>query len=138
MATTPQDGRIEVADERATARERSVGEHIFIWIAWALAAAFWGMTLTTVVEIFRSAAQSTPQIAVPGAPGGSAFLVLVVVAFLVMAFALAYAEIRAAGAHSTGRGEAATSALYNSIEAQGGEDLTTHGANRRGQDEEFH
>ena len=129
MATTPPDGRTHAGDP-AAARERSVGEHIFIWVAWALAAAFWGATLTTMVEIFRAAGQPGPQVSAPGVPGGSAYLVLVVVAFLVMAFALAWAEFRAASAAGR-RGEAATAALYNSIERQGGEDLTAEAAARR-------
>jgi hypothetical protein len=128
MATTPQDRRAHEA-HRAPERERSVGEHIFIWIAWALAAAFWGATLTTMVQIFRAAGQPGPQVSAPGVPGGSAYLVLVVVAFLVMAFALAWAEFRAASAGR--RGEAATAALYASVDHQGGEDLTTRAAARR-------
>lgn len=137
MATTPQDGRILAdAGARPAARERSVGEHIFIWIAWALAAAFWGATLTTMVEIFRAAAQPGPEVSAPGAPGGSAYLVFVIVAFLVMAVALAWAEIRAASG-SGRRGEAATAALYSSTERQGGEDLTRHGSDRRRTVREF-
>ncbi|HKR88767.1 MAG TPA: hypothetical protein VJS38_11395 [Phenylobacterium sp.] len=137
MATTPRDGRTHAdAHHRPAARERSLGEHIFIWIAWALAAAFWGATLTTMVEIFRTAAQPGPAVAAaPGAPGGSAYLVFVIVAFLVMAVALAWAEIRAASG-SGGRGERATAALYNSIERQGGEELTAHASDRRRADRE--
>src|SRR4051794_6404413 len=97
MVNTPQNGRIHASvGDRAVQRERSLGEHIFIWIAWVLAAAFWGASLTTMVQIFRAAGKSASEtVGAPGVPGGSAYLVLVVVAFLVMAFALAYAEIRA-------------------------------------------
>lgn len=132
MATnTPQD--------HAAVRERSVGEHIFIWIAWALAAAFWGATLTTMVEIFRAAGQPlASEVSAPGVPGGSAYLVLVVVAFLVMAFALAYAEIRAARSRSGAPEEVATAALYSSIERQGGEDMTSRSPDRRRPDREIH
>ena len=134
MATTPQDGRAH--GDRASARERSVGEHIFIWVAWALAAAFWGASLTTMVEIFRAAGQPGPAVSAPGVPGGLAYLVLVVVAFLVMAFALAWAEFRAASAAGR-RGEGATAALYNTIERQGGEDQTARSPDGRRVNREF-
>jgi hypothetical protein len=137
MASTSQDGR---AFERDAAPERSVGEHIFIWIAWALAAAFWGATLTTMVQIFRTVGQTTPGAGAPGAPGapgGTAYLVMVIVAFLVMAGALAYAEFRSAGSRAGGRREAATAALYNSIERQGGEDMTARSPRRRNSEQEF-
>ena len=116
--------------------ERSVGEHIFIWVAWAIAAAFWGASLTTMVEIFRTAGQAMPAISAPGAPGGSAYLVLVVVAFLALALALAYASIRSATTNS-GTGEAATAALYRSIDRQGGEDMTSRSPDLSRQDRDF-
>lgn len=123
---------------RADVREeRSVGEHIFIWIAWAVAAAFWGATLTTMVEIFRAAGQPSPTVATAGAPGGSAYLVLVVAAFLALAAAIAYASIRSATTRSGAAGEAATAALYDSIERQGGEDMASRSADRRDLDGDF-
>lgn len=128
MATTPRDGR-DHARERPRERRRSVGEHIFIWVAWALAAAFWGMVLTTMVEIFRAAGQPGPDVGAPGVPGGFAYLVMVVVAFLVMALALAWAEFRAREA-SGGGGEAATAALYNEIDRQGEDDFARRAAHR--------
>jgi hypothetical protein len=134
MASTSQDGG---GFERAAAPERSVGEHIFIWIAWALAAAFWGATLTTMVQIFRSVGQATPGAGAPGAPGGTAYLAMVIVAFLVMAGALAYAEFRSAGSRAGGRREAATAALYNSVERQGGEDMTARSPRRRNSEQEI-
>lgn len=105
-------------------RDRSVGEHIFIWIAWALAAAFWGASLTSMAGILRAAGASPSTISAPGLPGGSAYLVLVVAAFVGMAGALAYASVRSAS-RSTRPGEAATAALYDTIERQGGEDMTS-------------
>lgn len=120
----------------AVREERSVGEHIFIWIAWAVAAAFWGASLTTMVEIFRTAGQALPTVAVAGAPGGSAYLILVVTAFLALALAMAYASIRSAA--SSGRvGEAATAALYDSVERQGGEEAPDRFGARRRQDDDF-
>jgi hypothetical protein len=133
MASAPYDDRTD----RDTRSERSVGEHIFIWVAWAIAAAFWGATLTTMVEIFRTAAQATTGMSAPGVPGGSAYLVLVVVAFLALALALAYASIRSATSRSGAPGEAATAALYRSIDRQGGEDMTSRSPDRRREDRDF-
>jgi hypothetical protein len=135
VASMPSSDRSHVGAARR--EERSVGEHIFIWIAWALAAAFWGASLTTMVEIFRAAGQALPAIDAPGAPGGSAYLVLVVTAFLVLALAIAYASIRSATSRSGAAGEAATAALYNSIERQGGEDMTSRSPDRRPQEGDF-
>jgi hypothetical protein len=120
----------------AVREERSVGEHIFIWIAWAVAAAFWGATLTTMVEIFRTAGQALPTVATAGAPGGLAYLILVMAAFLALALAMAYASIRSATSRS-GAGEAATAALYDSIERQDGEDVASRSADRRRQEGDF-
>ena len=126
------------SDARAAVREeRSVGEHIFIWIAWAVAAAFWGATLTTMVEIFRAAGRALPAVAATGAPGGSAYLILVVTAFLALALAMAYASIRSATSRSGAVGEAATAALYDSVERQGGEEMSGRFVDRRRQEGDF-
>lgn len=135
MASTPYNDRSDVLAARR--EERSVGEHIFIWIAWALAAAFWGGSLTTMVEIFRAAGRPLPAIDAPGAPGGSAYLILVVAAFLILALAMAYASIRSATSRSDAVGEAATAALYNSIERQGGEERASRSADRRRREGDF-
>ena len=76
--------------------ERSLGEHIFIWIAWALAAAFWGVSMTIFVGILRDASQPVAAPSAPGAPGGMGYLAFVVAAFVVVAVALAYASLRTA------------------------------------------
>lgn len=134
MASTPYDRSYVAAARR---EERSVGEHIFIWVAWALAAAFWGASLTTMVEIFRAAGQALPAISAPGAPGGMAYLILVVTAFLILALAMAYASIRSATSPRSGAGEAATAALYNSIERQRGEEMATRSTVRPRQEGDF-
>ncbi|CAN7276769.1 hypothetical protein LJR225_001380 [Phenylobacterium sp. LjRoot225] len=128
MASTPNDANPRYGDRAAdAAREdeappsRSVGEHVFIWIAWALAAAFWGGSLTSTMGILQAAGQDSSTLSAPGAPGGSAFLVLVVAAFVAMGVALAYGSLRSAS-RSARVGEGATAALYDSIERQGGED----------------
>lgn len=128
MASTPHDDAASYADRKAAAarddetpRVRSVGEHVFIWVAWALAAAFWGATLTTMTGILRAAGATVPTVSAPGAPGGLAYLALVVTAFVVMAAALAYASLRSA-TQPERVGERATATPYDTIERQGGED----------------
>ena len=138
MATTPQDGRIEVADERATARERSVGEHIFIWIAWALAAAFWGATMTSFLGILRTISQPAPGVLGGGDVGGAGFLLMGLAGFLLLGAALAYGSMMSARRDRSldSVTEARTAGLYDVLERQGGEDLTSRSPNpdRRAQD----
>ena len=120
MASAPYDDRAGSYPQDQVAapqRERSVGEHIFIWIAWALAAIFWGASMTTFAGILRDAGQAVVQPSAPGAPGGMVYLGFVVVAFVVVSLAFAYASLRTA---RTGGpdvySEAATAALYDHSE----------------------
>jgi hypothetical protein len=95
-------------------RERSVGEHIFIWIAWAACAAFWGASLTIIGGIV--------QAVTPPTAGGDAGLLLVnVVGWLVLAvLAMAAAGRMLARRTATPAParEAATAALYDRLERQ--------------------
>lgn len=76
--------------KRDAPRERSVAEHIFIWIGWALAAAFWGATFTTVTGIFRAVATPTPGVVGGADFGGVGYLVLGFVGVvLILGFAMA-------------------------------------------------
>jgi hypothetical protein len=120
----------------AVREERSVGEHIFIWIAWAVAAAFWGASLTTMVEIFRAAGRALP-VTMASAPGGSGYLILVVAAFLALALSIAYASIRSATSRSGGVREVATAALYDSVERQRGEEVAARSAEQRRREADF-
>jgi hypothetical protein len=125
MASTPYEANTSYEREDEAPRERSVGEHVFIWVAWALAAAFWGATLTTISGILGSAGPASSAIAAAGAPGGWGYLALVVAAFLALAGALAYASLRSASG-ATRVSEVATASLYDSIERQQGEDRPFH------------
>lgn len=119
MASAPYDDRLSpyAREQDRAPRDRSLGEHVFIWIAWALAAAFWGASMTIFAGILRDASQSVAAPAAPGAPGGMVYLAFVIAAFAVVALALAYASLRTA---RMGRLEAtsqsATAALYDRIE----------------------
>jgi hypothetical protein len=137
MASTPYDpdtphgAPSPYADEPAAAGgeseapdARNVGEHIFIWIAWALAAAFWGATLTTLVGILRAAAAPSATVGTSGPPGGSAFLVLVVTAFASMAIALAYGSLRSISRPARA-GEKGATAVYDGMERPSEEEFPT-------------
>lgn len=124
MANGPYDA--PVAREPAPRRERSVGEHIFIWIGWALAAAFWGMTMTTIGGIVRSVMQPSPAPSGGVDAGGVGFVLMDVVGGLVLlGLAMAYAAWRFSHRNRAldPVSEAATAELYNRVERRGGDDL---------------
>lgn len=131
--TTTYDELQPAADRAHARRERSVGEHIFIWIAWALAAAFWGVTMTTLFGILGSISSGAP-VAGGADFGGVAWLIIDVIGGLVLLGA-----ILAVGAWMSARrdrrldpvGEAATAALYDAVERQGGEDMTSRSPDHR-------
>lgn len=66
-------------------RDRSVGEHIFIWCAWAVAAFFWGAYMTTIGHILAAIATPTPAGVGPGW-----MVYLAVAGFVALGAALAY------------------------------------------------
>ena len=97
MASAPHEqGPGTYPGDDETPRERSVGEHVFIWIAWALAAIFWGATATIFTGILSDASQAVQAPSAPGVPGGMGYLALVVIAFVAVTLALAYASLRTA------------------------------------------
>ena len=106
----------------AAPRERSLGEHVFLWLAWALAAAFWGGAMTAFFGILHDAALPSPAPVAGGVGSGAAYFVGGIV---VLGVAIA------TGAYMTARRdrrmdpvtEAATARLYDAIERQGGADL---------------
>jgi len=114
----------------AAPRERSVGEHIFIWVAWALAAAFWGLTMSSFVGILRDTAAPSPAPVAAGVLTGAIYFV---VGVLVLAAAIAFGAI--ANARRNRRldpvTEAATARLYELADREGGADLTTRSPGAR-------
>jgi hypothetical protein len=141
MASTLYDERTSYAarDEDAP-RYRSLAEHIFIWVAWALAAAFWGATMTTMVEILRTLTQSTPAVVGGVDFGGAGYLVMDVIGALVLlGGALAYASWMYArrDRRLDPVREAATAELYDAIERQGGEDMTSRSPDRGASERDF-
>jgi hypothetical protein len=127
MASTYVDRSLSEHGAEAP-RGRSLGEHVFIWVAWAAAAVFWGATLTTLVGIVRAIGQ-TPATAAGGADfGGVAWLIIdVVFGVVLLGAALAFASWMYArrDRRLDPAGEAATARLYDAVERQGGEDMTS-------------
>jgi hypothetical protein len=132
-STSYDDGSEPLGRSAATPRERSVGEHIFIWIAWALAAAFWGATMTTFVGILRAAFQSGPGV-VGGADAAGVTFTLMEVAGGLIVLGLAIAVGSWMFAHRNRAldpmTEAATARLYDHPERPDREDLSARPADR--------
>ena len=128
MATVPYTAAYDSDYEAEAPQQRYLGEHVFLWVAWALAAAFWGASMTTFVGILRAVFEPTPGVAGGADAGGVAWLLVDVIGGLVvLGLALAFGSYVVARRN---RGldpvtEAGTAALYDAIERQGGEDMTS-------------
>jgi hypothetical protein len=119
------------AHSRAEARLQSdyvphhLGSTLFLWVAWALAAAFWAATATTAMGILQAAASPTPAPAGGADAGGVGWaLIDVVGGMIVLGLAIAYGMYRYATRDKRldPVTEASTAALYNNIERRGGDD----------------
>jgi hypothetical protein len=113
-----------------------VGGRIFLWTAWALAAAFWAFMLTTAGGIFQALSRGPAGGPGPGevdAGGISWLLINFVGGVVVLGGALAYGLYRYSS-RDKGRDaatEAATHALYDITEAAGGDDEVTRSPEAR-------
>jgi len=87
MATTTRVDQSYAPTARAEneSHDRRIGEHIFIWCAWAVAAFFWGAYMTTLSHIVGAIATPTPI-----AVGLGWWAYLAIAAFLALAVAIAY------------------------------------------------
>ncbi|CAN7377356.1 hypothetical protein LJR219_002268 [Phenylobacterium sp. LjRoot219] len=93
MATTSRADDLSahaVRDEDA--HDRRLGEHIFIWCAWAVAAFFWGAYMTTLGHIFAAVATPTPV-----AVGLGWWAYLAIAGILALGGALAYGMFMTSG-----------------------------------------
>lgn len=88
MPSHVEHHRAHAAHDTDAPRDRSLGEHIFIWCAWALAAFFWGATFTTFGGILEAVARPTPAVVGGVDFGGVGFLVMDVVGGLLVLGAL--------------------------------------------------
>jgi hypothetical protein len=129
MAGAPYEERSAFRDRPLddAPRERSLGEHVFIWIAWALAAAFWGAVLTTGVGIVRSVSQPSPAVGGVEAGGIGYLLLAVVGGMLLLGLAMAYGSWMFARRNRRldPVTEAATAELYDRAGRPGGEGATS-------------
>lgn len=103
--------------ERAPYRDR--GAQIFIWIAWALAFAFWVFSMGIDVGIIHDIAQGGPGSFLGGVDaGGAQFFLLTVLGVIALGIAIAYGAARWAtrDRRMDPVTEASTAALYDSIE----------------------
>lgn len=87
MATTSRADHLSAQPmrEEEARRDRRIGEHIFIWCAWAVAAFFWGAYMTTLSHIVGAIATPTPI-----AVGLGWWGYMAIAAFLALAAALLY------------------------------------------------
>lgn len=102
-----------------------VAGKIFLWVAWALAAAFWAFSLTTGIGIINSIGPASgPGPGEADAGGVSWMLINLVGGVLILGGALAYGAYRYATRDKSkdAMTEAATHAEYDMIEANGGDD----------------
>jgi hypothetical protein len=99
---------------------RTPGGMFFVWISWALAAAFWGVTLTTAIGIMQATGDGTGQGPTPGAvdAGGAGWGLMNFIGVAILGLALAYGAYRYAtrDRRIDPVTEASTAALYDSIE----------------------
>ncbi len=108
----------------------------FLWIAWALAAVFWGFLLTTGVGILQ--ATRAPSLARPvgGADiGGLGFFAMDVMGGLVvLGLAIAFGMWRYSSRDKSMDPvtEAATAATYEMVDAAGGDDDIHRGPGKHG------
>jgi hypothetical protein len=118
-ATTPR----REAHAGAYVAHESVGGMVFLWLAWALAAAFWAFTFTTALGIMEAVSHPVTTTGAGGADAGGVQFALidVVGGVVVLGLAIAYGLYR----YSTRDKmmdpvtEVTTKALYDRIERDG-------------------
>lgn len=98
---------------------------VFLWVAWALAAAFWAMVGTTAVHILM--AGDNPAMALGGGDaegGGLQWFSMTVVGVAILGLAIAFGAWRWAtrDKRRDPMTERATRAEYDAIERAGGDD----------------
>jgi hypothetical protein len=135
---TPETARYDAhRDGQVVARGsyRGSGELIFLWLAWAIAFAFWAMTMSSFFGIMSALASGVPGGIQGGVDaGGAGFLLIDVVGgVVVLGAALAYGVARWASRDKRldPVTEASTAALYDAVERGGGEDMTSRSPEAR-------
>lgn len=119
-------------DRSADRSGGGAGAMIFLWSAWAIAAAFWAAVLTTGVGILRSTGGASASADV-GFSGG-AWALMNMVGATILGLALAYGALRyfTRDKRMDPVTEAATRQEYDILEANGGDDEVIRAPTRAG------
>jgi hypothetical protein len=119
-------GRDSYAQDHAHAdRGRGdVGAKIFLWVAWAAAAAFWAFMLTTGIGILNSTGPANGPGPGEVDAGGVGWGLMNVVGVVILGLAIAFGAFRyfTRDKRNDALTEAATHAEYDMVEAAGGDD----------------
>jgi hypothetical protein len=112
--STPYGATRAEAETRTSGR-RDIAATIFVWLAWAAAAFFWGMTLTTAFHIIGTPAPN--QAVGPGEvdQGGVGWGLMNFVGVIILGLAIAYGMFRyvTRDKRKDAITEASTHALYD-------------------------
>lgn len=98
---------------------RDVGAQIFLWLAWAVAFAFWVFSMSIDAGILRALAQGGHDTLAGGLDSsGALFFLIGVLGFIVLGIAIAYGAARWATRDKRldPTTEAATAELYDEVE----------------------
>ena len=122
--TTPAAYTTHELASRAPTEDRSVGGLAFIWLAWALAFAFWAFTMSSFFGIFRELA---------GGAGGVTGPMMLLIAGVAILGAVVLSMARASNRHRRlePTTEASTAALYDQVERSGGDDQVSRSPEAR-------
>lgn len=105
---------------------RGMASQIFLWFAWAAAAAFWGLTLTTGVGILSASNPMAMGVdsGEAGAGGVGWMLINFIGGLVILGLAIAYGSYRYStrDKRKDAMTEAATHATYDMASAAGGDD----------------
>ena len=105
--------------DRAASSYRSVGEQIFLWLAWTAAFAFWAFSMSSFFGIFDAIAAGPPGGLRGGVDaGGAGFFLISVVGVVALGLIIAYGAVRWATRDRSldATTEASTAALYDAEE----------------------
>jgi hypothetical protein len=121
------DRRADVEVAQASSGYRDPAGTAFIWIAWALAFAFWAFSMGTFFGILGALRRGGPGTIMGGVDaGGAGFMLMDVIGgVIVLGAALAWGMARWATRDKRRDPitEAATAELYDSVERAGGDDM---------------
>lgn len=105
-----------------TPRYRDPGGIAFTWIAWALAFAFWALTMSSFFGILEALAAGEPVDAPQAVGGGGLGWLMMIAVLVVLGAAIAWGAARWAtrDRRMDATTEAATADLYDSTQRDGG------------------